>query len=664
MHDEFTAELTRRTTTALLLAATVFFFSTFAYYATGCVVGMNARYQKSLFDPGDDQWELTECGYAAAMAVTTVGFTDVLGTERVEVWQDADGTNRWVSNTDAHEEPGFDEATAHLAWDFSAFTRSVTGLVVVLGMGIYLYVVAQLTSFFVEGGYGELNRMLRARRLAARQKDHVIVVGAGGLALHAIRRMQHDEVPCVVISSSKEDIRRLHGAFPKVACIFGEGAREESLESAGIERARGMLITLGDDSMNLVGVVTGRQLRRDLRIVTRAESHVNADRLRRAGAATVVSDDLLIGLRSASELIRPSVVYFLDILMGRVHDAPDIQLEGVIIGPEAAGYPVSMLDLRRNAGLELVALRRADSDVFVYNPWRGEVLEEGDTLAALGPRESLAKLRTLLAAPPIARPDMDSIDSGEHLMDVTMAFSKPNAPSTSELERLEDHYIVCGAGRIGMQVIRELSRTGRHIAAIERRHDRIERMRSEFPGVLLVEGDPDHPEVLRKAGVERARGLATTFASDTSNLVVVVTALQAKPGLRIVSLVSDDRETRRLIRAGATVVSGGRICGNRSATELIRPTVTGFLDLMLSSPGAARFESVVVRPDAPAAGKTLSDANLYAETGLRVLALRKPGERFRPNPTGTDVLEPGSLLVVVGTSDEVQGLVDLVGDWE
>ncbi|MDA1018167.1 MAG: ion channel, partial [Planctomycetota bacterium] len=125
MSDPVERQLPQRGQTALKRGALVLVFSTAVYYLMGCLCGMNARYGKSWTSLDDDQWELSECFYASVITVTTVGYTDLLGTEKCEVWIDDAGRHRWVSNTDGHEDEGFDAETARLEANFSHVTRTL-----------------------------------------------------------------------------------------------------------------------------------------------------------------------------------------------------------------------------------------------------------------------------------------------------------------------------------------------------------------------------------------------------------------------------------------------------------------------------------------------------------------------------------------------------------
>lgn len=614
---------------------------------------MNARYGKSLWTLADDHWQWTECLYAAAITVTTVGYTDLLGTERVELWEDQAGLHRWVSATDPHEDPGFDGASARLAVDWSPWTRGLSVLQVVLGMAFFLYVIAQVTDFVVDRGILTLAATWRARRRARRMHEHVVLCGAGDVGVHALDRFLEAGVPCVVLESDPGRDRELWDSRPNVACLAADATEEEALQAAGLGRARGLVATAGDDRTNLVSVVTARLLRADLRIVARGEEDDAPRRLRAAGAAAVVSRPALAGLRMASELARPGTVDFLDLLLAPRGESP-LALEGVEVGVELEGRAVAAERVCDAAGVGLVALRRRSEEGFHYNPGADARIAPGDELAVIGEPHSLDRLRALLR---------DTLGTGALPGSETHAGA---APPGSALEAIPPgHFVVVGAGNTGRHVTRELHASGRSVGVVECDLERAARLGRELAGIEIVEGDARDPETLLRVGLERARGLATTLPSDRDNLVVLVTARDLRPGLGVVSLTSEDGFEPRLTRLDARVVSAGRIAGRRLAAEVLQPSVTTFLDRMLGSAGAVRFEAVRVVAGSSVDGARLSDAALHARTGLRVLALRHAGESaFRSGRLGDEVLGPGTLLVVAGAAGPVGRLAALVGDWD
>jgi uncharacterized protein YjiS (DUF1127 family) len=195
------SELSRRGRAAFRLGAAILLVFVLDYYALGCLVGLNAGHGKKLLSLEDDRWQLSECLYAAAITLTTVGYTDILGTDRLELWRDAAGRERWVSNTDPHADAGFDEATAVRFRDYSWLTRLVTALHVIVGISFFLYVIAQVTSFFVEGAYLRLREERRTRRRLARLRDHVIVCGVGETGGHALDAVLETGVTCAAIDA-------------------------------------------------------------------------------------------------------------------------------------------------------------------------------------------------------------------------------------------------------------------------------------------------------------------------------------------------------------------------------------------------------------------------------------------------------------------------------
>ena len=139
---------------------------------------------------------------------------------------------------------------------------------------------------------------------------------------------------------------------------------------------------------------------------------------------------------------------------------------------------------------------------------------------------------------------------------------------------------------------------------------------------------------------------------------------QANPSIRALSVVTNDADHLRLQRAGAETLCPSKIGDRRMASELLRPVAATLLDRMLASSGAVRFEAVTVNESNGLAGLSLAKANLFARTGLRVLAIRNPGSRsFTIRPTPETVLDPGTILIVTGPAADITKLVALAGDW-
>lgn len=226
------------------------------------------------------------------------------------------------------------------------------------------------------------------------------------------------------------------------------------------------------------------------------------------------------------------------------------------------------------------------------------------------------------------------------------------------IAQLSEHYIVCGAGATGMHVIRELIDTGKDFVVVEHDHERVERLR-QMGCKLIVEGDATEDDSLVQAGIDKARGLVACLHDDKDNLFVTVTARQLNRKLRIVAQNVELGAQSKLVQAGANAtVSTSRIGGLRLVSELIRPSVTTFLDSMLRDRKAnIRFAEVTVEAGSELDGKTLGDARIEQSPGLPVLALRSRGDadfHFEPGPS--DKLEPGVVIIVMGSLEKVEAL--------
>jgi voltage-gated potassium channel len=655
MRNEFEVRLARRASRVLKMGTCVILASTTLYYLTGCLCGMNAGFGKRLGSLEDDRWEVTECIYASLITLTTVGYTDLLGTELVEVWRDDAGRYRWVSNTDPHQDPGFDVSSASPYVDFSPFVRIVTAFQSIVGVAFFLYVIAQLTSFFVEGDYEVLRQGRRVRKRLARLSDHMIVCGGDVVTEGIVHQLTSSDVPCAVIEESLELSQEFQSAFPRVPCLRTDSSQPESIITAGVARARGLFTAHSDDRRNLVDIVTARQLNPDLRIISRCMTRTGGERLKYAGADGVVCTPLIAGMRLASELARPTVVEHLDIFL-RQGGMDILQTADVDVGLNPRVRRLNEV-LCGGSALRLACLAISRGDNTVYNPAADTPLYSRDKLRVMGSHSEIERLQQVLSE--------TATDSSPQDRGPAPALEPPDAtrPADSTAES-SNRYIVCGPGETGLHVISELLACGRSCAVIERDSARSAELQAAFPALHVITGDADDPHKLREAGIEHARGLALLLPSDRDNLVAAVTARQINERPRIVVQANHDASVDRLKKAGCRVQIRGGTGGARMAAEMLRPGVSSFLDRMLSSPYAYRFEAVVCREGSPYADQAISQAQIRSDTGLRIAALRRPGETdFIPAPQD-EIMTAGTVLIVVGLYHQVDRLAELAGDWD
>jgi voltage-gated potassium channel len=226
------------------------------------------------------------------------------------------------------------------------------------------------------------------------------------------------------------------------------------------------------------------------------------------------------------------------------------------------------------------------------------------------------------------------------------------------IERLSDHFIICGYGRVGRRVAQEFGANGVPFAVLDFSEDAIEA--AEEAGVLFIEGNGVEDEDLAQAGLERARGLVASSDSDADNLYITLSARAARPDLWIVARASDEDAQRKLKLAGADrVVMPYATAGRVMANLVLKPQVTAFLDTVMTAEGDDfRLEEIEVTDTCARAGRTLRDLRVREETGAMVVAVRKPDGRFDTTPDPEELIEAGDVLIGVGTAEEIRRLED------
>lgn len=236
----------------------------------------------------------------------------------------------------------------------------------------------------------------------------------------------------------------------------------------------------------------------------------------------------------------------------------------------------------------------------------------------------------------------------------------------NRLRELSNHVIVCGAGRTGRQVIRELVATDTPYVVIERDSGRAERIRELDDDALVLASDATRDESLGEAGIDRARGLVTALSADTDNLFVCLTARDRNPDLTIVARALDEDAPSKLYRAGADhCVSPNVTGGTRMASMLLRPEVMNFLDVVTGMGDMPlRLEEVEVPEASQLTDHSLAEAAIPQKTGLIVIAIShheaQDEGRLVYNPGPDERIRPRDVLIVLGHPDQVDGLRSIV----
>ena len=219
--------------------------------------------------------------------------------------------------------------------------------------------------------------------------------------------------------------------------------------------------------------------------------------------------------------------------------------------------------------------------------------------------------------------------------------------------KLTDHIIVCGFGRVGRRVSNELTQENVSFIVIDIDPERVE-LAWEF-GYVAVVGNAANETTLKESGIESARALIACVNSDAENVFIILTARSLNADLQIIARANYEDSEPKMKRAGAnrTIVPYD-ISGKRMVTMLMRPSVADFLDEVAHVGGMELLlEQIHIVPDSPLSGKTLSEMEIRNNMGITVLACRHTDGRFETHPGPETLIEPDSILLVLGTRDQL-----------
>ncbi len=219
--------------------------------------------------------------------------------------------------------------------------------------------------------------------------------------------------------------------------------------------------------------------------------------------------------------------------------------------------------------------------------------------------------------------------------------------SRRSLRKMEGHFIICGFGRLGQFVSKELEREKKEFIVIEKSPECIEILREK--GYAFIEGDAREEEILLKAGIKRAKGIATLLGNDADNPYIVFTARELNPRILIVSKAEDELSYKKLIKAGANkVILPYEEGGIKIAQTLLRPNLLEFVDFIVQRQHLTlRVEEIEIKEDHEFSGKKLRDSGLREKYGMIAIAIRK-GDNMIFNPGPEEILNPGDIIILMG----------------
>lgn len=310
------------------------------------------------------QWEgrpteLLQCLYMVTITMSTIGYEDMIGTQGSPL-----------------------------------LTAINIGLIVIYMLAV-AYAVSNFTAYLIEGRLSNYFQRNKTRKRIQAMDQHYIICGVKDIGAYVARELQETKRPFVVVDDSRAALDELRKEMPKLAALEGDPTSDEMLQQAGIARARALIAALENDKENLYLVVAAKDLNPNIKIAARYNNPATRHKFVNAGASSLVSPNMIGGLRIASELVRPQTVSFLDTMLRNKQEAGTrVEEAEVAPGSPLAGH--TLLDLRLKAGVTAVAYKDPDQDEFQYNPDPNTKLKPGMTVIFIAnPERRLAVERCL-----------------------------------------------------------------------------------------------------------------------------------------------------------------------------------------------------------------------------------------------------------------------------
>jgi voltage-gated potassium channel len=313
-----------------------------------------------LYYLGAGYWTVFDCFYYTVITLTTVGFSEVL--------------------------PGIADVE---------YARPFTIALIITGVGTFLYFASTLTAMIIEGDLQRAFKETRMHKNIDKLKNHIIVCGVGSTGRHVLNELSEYGVDAVLIDIDPEAVEAYRESINgKAFSLVGDATDDDVLERANIASARGLVAALARDKDNLYLTISARQANPSMRIVARGSDLRVLEKLRKAGADTVVSPNYIGGLRMVTELLRPKVVRFLDEMR---RDKSKTRIDEVEICENSSfdGHSLRDIDFRSSNDVLVLAVRVPHVDGYTYNPGADFVLKSGMTLVVLGPIPQVQELRHL-----------------------------------------------------------------------------------------------------------------------------------------------------------------------------------------------------------------------------------------------------------------------------
>ncbi|MBK8552574.1 MAG: potassium channel protein [Ignavibacteria bacterium] len=303
----------------------------------------------------DFKYDLFTCFYMTVITVTTIGFDEIIDLK-----------------------------------DFEG-GRPFTVFLAFAGIGILTYFVSTISAVIIEGQLKESYKKRIMEKAINKFTDHYIVCGVGNNSFHLIDELNVTKRESVCVEINPDALRDILDKYPNQKYIVGDATHAEVLTKAGIEKAKGLFATTNDDNKNLVISLLGRKMSPDIRIISRCTNHENQYKIKLAGADDVISPNYMGGLRMASEMLRPVVTHFLDIMLSDTYK--NLRLEQITIKGTLSGQMIGELKLDEFKDTIFIALKSGED--LIFKPDDSYKVKDGDLLLIITTPDERIKLESL-----------------------------------------------------------------------------------------------------------------------------------------------------------------------------------------------------------------------------------------------------------------------------
>jgi voltage-gated potassium channel len=254
--------------------------------------------------------------------------------------------------------------------------RVFTMFIAFSGIGIAAYLFSNVTAFMVEGRLQEVFWRRKMEKEIGKLKHHYIICCVEGVGFYIAKELSSTKRTYVIVDNDKAKVERIIGGLENELFVEGDATDSDVLIKAGISEAHGLFAVTGDDNENLVISLTAKTLNSGVKVVAACNDLKNMEKIKIAGADAVVSPSFIGGLRIVSEMIRPTVVSFLDTMMR--DKEKNLRIEEISVSESFVNKPIKTLNLKKYPNILLLAIKREEG--WVYNPGEDYILKQDDTL--------------------------------------------------------------------------------------------------------------------------------------------------------------------------------------------------------------------------------------------------------------------------------------------